>query len=221
MIENSAARPSAAWFKRILFAFAALALVTLGFLAFIGFFGNFREVSPGKYYRSEQLKPQGFKDAITAHGIKSVLNLRGEQSNAEWYKGEVAVCASEKIDHMDINIGLGALPKPETLQRLVEKLEAGPYPMLVHCRSGSDRSGLAGAFYLNIVEKKPLAEAEADQVSWRFGHFAIGRAQSINAFFQLYHDTSKGQSLKEWLYQTYPAEYARMATAQTKSRTND
>ncbi len=182
---------------------------------------NFREIVPGKFYRSAQLEPIGFKDAIVHHGIKSVINLRGERKNELWYQNEIAVCADEKVDHFDINIGLGDLPKPETLKALVEKLEAGPYPMLMHCRSGSDRTGLGGAFYMHLVEKKPLEQAEAEQVSWHYGHFPIGRAKNINDFFELYHATAKGKNLREWLYSDYPALYDERHRAKTPARVDD
>lgn len=217
----SSVPPKRSVMKRALVGTAAVAVATLGFLFFIGVLGNFRVVDAGKCYRSEQLKPQAIKDAIQSHGIKSVINLRGERSNDAWYKGELAACVDEHVDHADFDIGLGALPKPEVLQRLVEKIEAGPYPILLHCRSGSDRTGLASAFYVHLVEKKPLAEAEAEQVTWRYGHFNLGKARSINSFFDLYHATSGGKPLREWLYQTYPDEYAKHAAVQSKSRVND
>ena len=220
--EIAPPRACVIWFKRLLCAFALVVAVALGFMGYIGLFNsNFREVTPGKCYRSAQLKPEALKEAIASHGLKSVLNLRGERKNEEWYKGEMAVCEAAKIDHADINIGLGQLPKPETLKQLVEKLEAGPYPMLMHCRSGADRSGLAGAFYRHIVEKKPLEEAEAEQVTWRYGHFEIGKAKCINEFFKLYHDTAHGQSLKDWLNKTYPAEYEKRVAETAKSSVAD
>ncbi len=225
MQENSEISPPRARFvrlNRLLGAIALVVAVALGFMGYIGLFNsNFREVTPGKCYRSAQLKPEALKETIASRGLKSVLNLRGERKNEEWYKGEVAVCETAKIDHTDINIGLGELPKPSTLKLLVEKLEAGPYPMLLHCRSGADRSGLAGAFYRHIVEKKPLEEAEADQVTWRYGHFGIGKAKCINEFFKLYHDTAHGQSLKDWLNNTYPAEYEKCVDGAEKSRVAD
>ncbi|MEI6235698.1 MAG: tyrosine-protein phosphatase [Planctomycetota bacterium] len=213
--------PKSPWIKRLLIGVPVISAVVLCFLAYIGLFGNFRSISEGKCFRSQQLKPQAITDAVAAHGIKSVLNLRGESKSAEWYKGEVSACQIANIDHTDINIGLGALPKPEILLKLVDKLEAGPYPMLLHCRSGSDRSGLAAAFYLHIVENKPLPEAEAAQVSWRYGHFPIGPAKSIDDFFALYHTTANGQPLKEWLVKTYPAEYAKRTPAQNALRRSD
>lgn len=205
--------PRFRWAKRLLLGVVSLALLVLGLMWYCGLLdGNLREVSKGKVYRSAQLKPAAFKEAIESRGIKSVINLRGDRKSEAWYKDELALCEAQKVEHVDINIGLGELPRPEVLQSLVTTLEAGPYPMLLHCRSGADRSALGAAFYMHIVEKKPLEDAVNAQLTWRYGHVAIGKAKSIDDFFELFRTTAGGQGLKEWLYSTYPAVYAKRAT---------
>ena len=47
-----------------------------------------------------------------------------------------------------------------------------PKPVLIHCQAGSDRSGLAAAFYLAALAKAGEEKSEA-QLSIRFGHIAI------------------------------------------------
>jgi len=213
--DNANPNPSgrSRWLKGTAIGFSFVAVVGVAALWYCGFLdGNFREVSAGKVYRSGQLDEDGFKDAIQMHGIKSIVNLRGSRKTALWYSGEKALCAAENVDHADIDIGLGELPSPEVLRDLVEKFESGPYPMLIHCRSGADRTALAATLYQNIVEKRPLDEAMRAQVSWRYGHFAVGKAKSIDEFFSLYKATAHGQNLKDWLHNTYPAEYAKRAT---------
>ena len=196
------------WLKRGLFCFLGCGVFALLFIWYIGVLGsNLREISPGTCYRSAQLKPQILRSVIAEKNIRSVLNLRGERKKADWYGPELAACQAAHIDHTDINIGLGELPRPEAIQQLIEKLEAGPYPMLMHCRAGADRSSLGAVLYVHLVEKKTLETAEAEQMTWRYGHFGIGEAKYINAFFKLYHDTSKGQPFKEWVFKTYPSLY--------------
>lgn len=205
---SPSARRPAIWLKRGLFGFLGCGVLALLFFWHVGLLGtNLREISPGVCYRSAQLKPQMLRAVIAEKNLRSVLNLRGERKKADWYGPELAECQTAHIDHADINIGLGELPRPEAIKQLIEKLEAGPYPMLMHCRAGADRSSLGAVFYVHLVEKKPLETAEAEQLTWRYGHFGIGEAKYINAFFKLYHDTSNGQPLKEWVYKTYPSLY--------------
>lgn len=47
-----------------------------------------------------------------------------------------------------------------------------PKPILIHCRSGADRSGLAAALYVSKVAGLDNAKAEA-QLSFYYGHVGI------------------------------------------------
>jgi protein tyrosine phosphatase (PTP) superfamily phosphohydrolase (DUF442 family) len=168
---------------------------------------NLREVSPGKVYRSAQMDGAEFKSVIAEKKLKAVLNLRGESPNSAWYPSELAACLEAGVEHADFNIGLGVLPKPDALRALIAKLETGPYPLLMHCRAGADRSSLGAVFYLYFVEHVPLEVAEASQMNWRYGHFALGDARSIDEFFKLYHDSAHGLAFKEWVLNVYPKLY--------------
>jgi protein tyrosine/serine phosphatase len=51
-------------------------------------------------------------------------------------------------------------------------MERAEKPILIHCKAGSDRTGLAAALYLLTVNKPDEAAAEG-QLSIRFGHFSL------------------------------------------------
>ena len=56
---------------------------------------RFREVEPGRFYRSGQMTAAGFREAITRYHIKTVVNLQHEEPDpllAEYWlgKGKVA-----------------------------------------------------------------------------------------------------------------------------------
>jgi protein tyrosine/serine phosphatase len=61
-------------------------------------------------------------------------------------------------------------PDPALLAHLLTALATAPTPLLIHCKDGADRTGLASALYeLTVVHKSP---AIADtQLSFRYGHF--------------------------------------------------
>ena len=44
-------------------------------------------------------------------------------------------------------------------------------------------------------------------MNWRYGHFALGDARSIDEFFKLYHDSAHGLAFKEWVLNVYPKLY--------------
>ena len=50
------------------------------------------------------------------------------------------------------DLPLSATRRPARLEllRLIDVLERCPYPLLIHCKSGADRTGLASALYLML-----------------------------------------------------------------------
>jgi protein tyrosine/serine phosphatase len=107
-----------------------------------------------------------------------------------------------------LTLRLGSLSPPEDIEALVAQLEEGPYPMLLHCRAGADRAGLASVLYLMVVEHKTLDEATAAELTWRYGHVRVGKAAYIDEFLDLYRTTAGGRDLKSWLKDVYPGVYA-------------
>jgi len=63
----------------------------------------------------------------------------------------------------------GVVLPAEKMDALIGHLRRGPAPVLVHCRAGADRAGLAAALYLAATGRAP-EEARA-QLSLRYGHF--------------------------------------------------
>ena len=89
---------------------AALLLVGLpigSYALFTKATGNFHEVAKGTVYRSAQLNPTELGEKAAALGIKSVLNLRGENQGKGWYDEEVSFCESKGIRHYDAPISAG------------------------------------------------------------------------------------------------------------------
>ena len=79
------------WVTRAAQAAGLLLLVAALWRGWLEVTGNFHEVRAGLLYRSAQLSPERLDREITAHGIRSVLNLRGADPAAGWWRGEVAV----------------------------------------------------------------------------------------------------------------------------------
>jgi hypothetical protein len=95
---------------------------------------------------------------------------------------------------------------------LLNVLDKAPYPVLIHCSAGADRTGLACTLYENVYQHVPLDKAEDDQLTWHHGHFWFGQTHAMNDFFNLYRSTGNGMSLRDWIIKRYPAVY-KTATA--------
>jgi len=141
-----------------------------GWVAWLHSFGNLHVVEAGRLYRSAQLDGRDLRSVIAADGIRSIINLRGSEGNAPWYREEIATSSAAGVQHFDFPMSAEAEPDPATLARLVSLLREAPEPILVHCKDGADRSGLAAALFELFVMHRPLAEAQS-QLSFYYGHF--------------------------------------------------
>lgn len=132
--------------------------------------GNIHAVESGAFYRSAQLNGEDLAEVIRDYKIRTVLNLRGPNDAQPWYDDEIKATAAAGATHVDIRMSAREEPDDALLAALIKTLRTAPKPILVHCYSGSDRTGLASALYELVVEGKPAAEA-AGQLSFFYGHF--------------------------------------------------
>jgi protein tyrosine/serine phosphatase len=93
--------------------------------------------------------------------------------------------------------------------------------MLIHCKGGADRSGLASVIYRVVIEKAPFDSALNDQLSWRYGHFPVGEVRSMDDFFNLYLNNGKGKDLERWIHEDYPSLYYKWQMNRVTTTSND
>jgi protein tyrosine phosphatase (PTP) superfamily phosphohydrolase (DUF442 family) len=159
------ARPRLA-IKRYVFAVAVLALANLA--CYLG--ENFHTVVNDKVYRSAQLGSDSLESHITREGVRSVINLRGSNPGREWYQQECAVAMRNGVRHFDVPIDSDFAPSGQELIDLVRVLKSCPKPVLMHCQSGIDRSGVAAAISVLLLDPEGSLDKALDQLSLRFGH---------------------------------------------------
>jgi len=159
-----------------------LALLPAAHIANILVHGNFEPITEGEAYRSGQINKGRLEQYLKDYRIKSVLNLRGENSGADWYEDEIAVCSRLSVRHYDLAMNSTGKPDPDVLSRLMTIFREAPRPILIHCRSGSDRTGLAAALWKVVVDGERKAVAEK-QLSIRYGHFPVGQTSVLDDFF--------------------------------------
>lgn len=178
------------------------------FLWYIGVLGgNVHTVVPGKFYRSAELTGSNLNKVLDDDHIATEINLRGGDASKAWYRSELACCQAHGTRHFDITLSARKLPPPEKLAQLLTVLDKTPYPVLVHCQAGADRTGLVCTLYENVYQHVPLDQAEEEQLTWRHGHFAFGATHAMNDFFTLYRNTNGGLDLRDWILKKYPLVY--------------
>ncbi len=155
-------------FLILFFSFCASLAVSYYF--YMEEYGNFHIVTKDVLYRSGQMDKDEFVYYTEKYHIKSVINLRGKQSNKSWYKEEVKLSKEMGIVHYDFRIPSDRVVAAKKLVRLIGLLEKLPKPILVHCKAGADRSGLISAVWEYSVEKEKPSKA-SEQLSLLYFHF--------------------------------------------------
>ena len=165
-------------------AWASLLLSDHGALRLV--WKNRHRVTP-RLWRSAQPSPLDIAWARRA-GIRTVLSLRGDGFGGDLLEREA--CAAEGLGFHRLVLFSRTAPAKETLREAIALLPSLPTPLLVHCKSGADRAGLATALFLIIVEGRPVAEARR-ALSLRYGHVRHAKTGILDAFLDLYEATGE------------------------------
>jgi Tyrosine phosphatase family len=146
---------------------------------------------------------------IRTHGIRTVVNLRGCCADFDWYLDEARATCDQDIAQEDITLSANRLPPPDELRRLIDVIDRAEYPLVIHCRQGVDRTGLAAVAILLLTTDTPYAEARK-QLGLRYGHVPFGPTRAMTRFFELYEQwlTAHGiahtrQAFRQWAYHEY------------------
>ena len=147
--------------------------VMLGiYLVAIQLTGNFAAVVPGEVYRSNQPTPADIAAYAAYYNIRTIVNLRGRNERAAWYRNERAAARRLGLTLIDFPMQADERLDPGAADELARLLRDAPRPILIHCRSGADRTGLASVIYLARIARVGEEIAER-QLSLRYGHIGI------------------------------------------------
>lgn len=162
---------------------------------------NFSQVAPG-VYRSNHPDHKRFA-AYKRRGIKSVLNLRGALKEAP-YAFEQESCAALGLKLTTISLSARQAPKRDNLLKLVDAFSTLEKPVLIHCKSGADRTGLAAALYLMIHEGEPV-ETATRQLSLRYLHIRRTQTGILDHFFDTYaaRNAAAPIDIVDWIRDEY------------------
>ena len=169
---------------RLVAIVVALTVIVFTFLGLQLLTGNVHEVVAGELYRSAQLDPDQLNHYVKKYHIATVLNLRGPNPDAPWYQDEVKEASALGVKHIDFAMKASRELTDEQAKQLIITMRDAPKPLLIHCHSGSDRTGLASALYVAAIEKG--TEWQAERQMWlNYGHIAyIGAAVAMNRTFE-------------------------------------
>ena len=167
---------------------------------------NWGVVESGRLYRSNHPLPWQIRDAQHRLGLRTVINLRGERVECGSDRLGRAAAARLGLVHVDAPFESRGAPHKDRILRLAEIFRSVPEPVLIHCKSGADRTGLAAGLWL-LLQGRPVEQAMA-QLSLRYGHVRQGKTGVLDAFFALYAKAAPKPFL-DWLKEDYDEDALR------------
>lgn len=163
------------------------------------------QVVPG-YWRSNQPSPGRIR-RLAAQGFKTIVSLRGRGPDGVYLlESEAASAAGLHLLHHPFKSKRP--PSPELVLALLDTFETVETPVLIHCKSGADRTGLAAAL-LFLDQTPPQLAAAASQLSAKYLHSRTARTGILDAFVAAYGTAyaHSGIGLREWVEHEYdPAQ---------------
>ncbi|WP_112321082.1 fused DSP-PTPase phosphatase/NAD kinase-like protein [Oceanibium sediminis] len=177
---------------------------------------NFATVAPG-IWRMSQPGPRELR-RLARRGLRTVVNLRGANEIGS-YALERRAADALGLTLIDCPLRSNRPPTVAEVLALDEVFRTAERPLLVHCKSGADRAGLASALYL-LLNDAPVAQARA-QLSLRFLHFSTGKTGILDHFIDAYAtaQTDSGIAFRDWLTGVY--DPAALAASFTPTRLGD
>ncbi len=119
---------------------------------------NLGTVVPGRVIRAAQPTTQ-LPQIIKDYQLASILNLRGGSFRDTWYSSEVETAQASGVAFFDFPMSPTRRPSRRELLTLIDFFDHCQYPLLIHCKAGADRTGLASAVYLMMKQDQPPRQA--------------------------------------------------------------
>lgn len=175
--------------------------VTVGF--------NFHTVIPRELYRCAQPSEGDLERLVRDYGVRTVVNLRGRLDGADWYEEESRACQRLGVSNEVLTMSATRLPARHEVRRLIEILDRAERPIVLHCRQGADRTGLATAIAMLLRDNVAYADAKAS-LGLRCGHWPIGPTANLSGFFDEYEGWLASRKhtpelFREWVNNHYTA----------------
>jgi protein tyrosine phosphatase (PTP) superfamily phosphohydrolase (DUF442 family) len=168
-------------------------------------FPNRHKLSPVAWRAAQPLPYQLRK--LKALGVRTVVNLRGNGDTVT-ARMEKEACRRLGLAYVDFQLRSRDAPSKSELHGLKQVFETVEHPILLHCKSGADRAGLASVLYLHLMEQVPIKEAKR-HLSLRFGHVRHADTGVLDAFIDRYlaHAAKEPVDFFAWVDNHYnPAE---------------
>lgn len=145
------------------------------------FYSNFHTVVENQVYRSARPNPDRIQHWFDQYRIRTVIDMEcGDQRDEPKMK-------SLGIVEQDIKWPSSRLPSTDRLRGLIRAIETCPRPLLIHCRAGAERTGVASVIAAMAIDHEDYATA---------------RGQLSSRYFHVWHDPDRAEGVVD-AYEEY------------------
>jgi len=141
---------------------------------------NFAKVNDRLYRGGQPKKKDGIKK-LADLGIKTIVNLRGESDET---KAEESEAKSLGMQFFNIPMSSAGRPTEEQVKRIFEIVESKENgPVFIHCRRGSDRTGVIVAIFRIKFDGWTDDQALAEAKRYGMGFIQFAKRDYIKDYF--------------------------------------
>jgi glycosyltransferase involved in cell wall biosynthesis len=152
----------------------------------------------GDLYRINQPSPARLAAYKQRFGIKTVINLRGQNEQLGWYRLEEKTCQSLGLKLVNTQVYSRGLVDQPRLQELRDIIQTMELPAVVHCKSGADRAGFFSVLYRHYRLGEPIEHASLE-LGLKYGHSKSAKTGVLDHFFETFIATrERRQSFTAW-----------------------
>jgi protein tyrosine/serine phosphatase len=162
---------------------------------------NLASVVPGKIYRCNHPTPFRLRQMTRRLGLRTLINLRGRtQSGSDALSREAA--RELGLEFHDMAFESRGAPQRERIMRFHGIYTSMRAPVVMHCKSGADRAGLAAG--LMVMFEGGTAAQAMRHLSLRFGHIRQAKTGILDAFFLRFQREAEGRKpFLDWVQEDY------------------
>lgn len=167
-------------------------------------FFNTRYRVTERLYRSSHPLPYQLRFAAAA-GIRTVISLRGNCPRIGANQLEWNACERYGLKIVHFPLRSRDAPRRDELLGLSALFGQCADPVLMHCKSGADRAGIASAVFLLTQEHCTPEQARRQLSFWRFGHVRWAKTGILDHFLDAYAQAhaASGISFIDWVSTEY------------------
>jgi protein tyrosine/serine phosphatase len=164
---------------------------------------NFHTVEDARVYRCAQPDPADFRAWVESYDIRTVVQLRRMEPPPE----SRALIQEAEIELVRIPISARVYPSRTQLVQLWDAFAQARYPVLIHCRAGADRTGLAAAIY--VLQRTGDLDRARAELALAYGHTGWG-TNRLDRVFEMYGRWHGRMDFRRWASTLYhpPRAYA-------------